>query len=116
MDGPPQKPPVTTLDFCQLDQTLKQILLSKRGPNLSVRAGNICAQHGLDLIGDIIQVPEDEWHHFYGCGRKTVEELKTWAASYGVGLGTTIDNWPSKEKLDVLLSPQGPKPTNTFRG
>ena len=44
MDGPPQKSPVTTLDFCQLDQTLKQILLSKRGANLSVRAGNICAR------------------------------------------------------------------------
>jgi DNA-directed RNA polymerase subunit alpha len=107
MGEPPQKTrTAATLDFNQLDPTLKRILLSRRGTDLSVRVGNICAQAGLDLLGDVIQIPEGEWFRFRGCGRKTVEELRAWVEGFGFVLGTTIHNWPSKRELDVLRAQQ----------
>jgi len=111
------RPTGRTLDFCGLDEKAKVALLSHRDElGLSVRTRNICVQQGLKLAGEIVQIPEAEWYRFWNCGRKTVGELKSWAASHGLALGTTIENWPlegepppqqkAKSKKHMLPSPR----------
>jgi hypothetical protein len=83
------------------DEAKKLLLCNLNRFPFSVRARNVLTNAGLRLLGEAIQVSEDEWFRFQNCGRKTVNEMRSLASQFGLALGTVVQNWPA-DRLDEL--------------
>ncbi len=64
---------------------------------LTVRSANCLKTENIQLVGDLVQRTESELLKTPNLGRKSLTEIKDVLASWGLSLGTTLDNWPSNK-------------------
>lgn len=61
---------------------------------LTVRSLNCLKAERIYYIGDLVQRAEVELLKTPNLGKKSLTEIKNALASHGLGLGSTLDNWP----------------------
>lgn len=75
---------------------------------LTVRSTNCLKAENIIYVGDLVQRSEVELLKTPNLGKKSLTEIKTVLASYGLSLGTYLDNWPpsqlSESSMDHLAS------------
>ena len=70
---------------------------------LTPRARTVMANQGITTVGELVQLTESELLRTRNVGKLTIDNLKSVLAQLGLSLGTTIQNWPRREKLALLL-------------
>lgn len=111
---------VDQLDFLTIGEPLSSTFLrSVQSLDLTTRASNVMKDQGITTVGELVQLTESELLRTPKVGRLTINNLKRVLAQFGLSLGTTIQNWPSKEELASLLKARAwdrPKRAQTFIG
>jgi DNA-directed RNA polymerase subunit alpha len=67
---------------------------------LSVRSANCLQNANIRYIGELVQRTESEMLKTKNFGRKSLNEIKEVLTSMGLGLGLTLDNFPSRKELE----------------
>jgi len=83
-------PPLNENLFCTVDEL-----------ELSVRSANCLKNADIKYIGELVQRSEAEMLKTKNFGRKSLNEIKEMLAEMGLGLGMFLDNFPTREELDV---------------
>ena len=92
------------LDFLAIEEPLSSTLLRQvETLELTTRASNVMEDQRISTVGELVQLTESELLRTRNVGRLTINNLKTVLAQLGLSLGTTIQNWPGKEELALLL-------------
>ena len=92
------------LDFLTIEESISSILLRPvQTLDLTTRASNVMENQGITTVGELVQLTESELLRTPNAGRLTINNLKSVLAQLGLSLGTTVQNWPSKEELALLL-------------
>jgi DNA-directed RNA polymerase subunit alpha len=63
---------------------------------LTVRSSNCLKAQNISLLGDLVQHPESDLMRIPNLGRKSLNEIKSVLAEYGLSLGVRIEDWPQK--------------------
>ena len=92
------------LDFLAIEEPISPTLLRRvETLELTTRASNVMENLGITTVGELVQLTESELLRTPNAGRLTINNIKSVLAQLGLSLGTTIQNWPSKEELALLL-------------
>ena len=92
------------LDFLAIEEPISATLLRRvETLELTTRASNVMEDLGITTVGELVQLTESELLRTRNVGRLTINDLKSVLARLGLSLRTTIQNWPSKEELALLL-------------
>jgi len=67
---------------------------------LSVRSANCLKNADIKYIGELVQRSEAEMLKTKNFGRKSLNEIKEMLTEMGLGLGMSLDSFPSREDLD----------------
>jgi DNA-directed RNA polymerase subunit alpha len=67
---------------------------------LSVRSANCLQNANIRYIGELVQRTESEMLKTKNFGRKSLNEIKEVLTSMDLGLGLTLDNFPSRKELE----------------
>lgn len=65
---------------------------------LTVRSANCLKAENVHCVGDLVQKSEYDLLRTPNLGKKSLTEIKTLLASYGLSLGLKINNWPPEDK------------------
>jgi DNA-directed RNA polymerase subunit alpha len=67
---------------------------------LSVRSANCLQNANIRYIGELVQRTESEMLKTKNFGRKSLNEIKEVLVTMGLGLGLTLDSFPSRKELE----------------
>lgn len=70
--------------------------------DLSVRSYNCLKNENIVYLGDLVQKSESEMLKTPNFGRKSLNEIKSVLASYGLSLGMYVPNWPPESIEDLI--------------
>lgn len=69
---------------------------------LSVRSANCLENADIKYIGELVQRSEPEMLRTKNFGRKSLNEIKDLLEKLGLGLGMTLEDFPSRDELDNM--------------
>ncbi len=69
---------------------------------LSVRSANCLENADIKYIGELVQRTEAEMLRTKNFGRKSLNEIKEILTEMGLGLGIKLEDYPSREELDLM--------------
>jgi len=70
---------------------------------LTVRSTNCLKAENIFYVGDLVQRTEVELLKTPNLGKKSLTEIKTVLASYGLSLGSALDHWPPSHLSETTL-------------
>ncbi|MEW5914269.1 MAG: DNA-directed RNA polymerase subunit alpha [Thermodesulfobacteriota bacterium] len=70
---------------------------------LSVRSANCLKNADIKFIGELVQKTEAEMLKTKNFGRKSLNEIKEMLVEMGLGLGMSLENFPSREELETRM-------------
>ncbi len=109
VDSKPEKPPIASGSNLALLRPVEDLKLSVRALNVvkpikkqqfhheldlgDLSGGYIAPEDNINLIGELVQLKEQDLYHRQSCGKKTVQELKDALKRFGLSFGMKITDW-----------------------